>query len=96
MSASNTTTVPRRHRRLRDIFHHRLIAARKVANISAREAATRVGWKSDQSWYNYESAGKLPGPAVTEAMAEALGVDPGYLYGWQDVPRTDPVREGGA
>jgi len=67
-----------------DTFEMRLAIARfHAGNISAKEAALRVG-VSGQAWRNWE-AGKSPGahqPAMLAYIAQQLGVDKDWLrYG---------------
>lgn len=64
-----------------DTFEMRLAIARfHAGNISAREAAMRVG-VSGQAWRNWES-GRSPGahqPAMLAFIAQQLGVDHDWL-----------------
>jgi len=64
-----------------DTFEMRLAIARfHAGNISAKEAALRVG-VSGQAWRNWE-AGKSPGahqPAMLAFIAHQLGVDEHWL-----------------
>ena len=65
----------------RDTFEARLAIARfHAGNISAKEAAMRVG-VSGQAWRNWE-AGKSPGarqPAMLAFIAQQLHVDEDWL-----------------
>lgn len=76
-----------------DTFEARLAMARfHAGNISAREAALRVG-VSGQAWRNWE-AGTSPGahqPAMLAFIAQQLGVDEDWLRngGTLSVPDSD-------
>lgn len=67
------------------LFGQRLKIARERAEMSQDELAQRVGYASRSSIGKIE-AGKrdVTRPKILE-LAQALGVQPGYLMGWRDI-----------
>lgn len=67
------------------LFGQRLKVARERAEMSQDELAQRVGYASRSSIGKIE-AGKrdVTRPKILE-LAQALGVQPGYLMGWRDI-----------
>ena len=66
-----------------------IAAARKRAGITQEELASRVGYKTKSAINKIELGIRdLPQKKIA-AFADALGVTPGYLMGWDETPAQD-------
>lgn len=63
-----------------------ILAARKRLGITQEELASRVGYKTKSAINKIELGIRdLPQKKIA-AFADALGVTPGYLMGWEEKP----------
>lgn len=64
----------------------RILEARKEAGLTQQELAEKIGYKTKSAINKIElGVTDLPRKKVT-AIAQALGVTPGYLMGWDEEP----------
>ena len=67
-------------------LYDRIRTRREQLNMSQEELAKRLGYKSRSTIAKIESGENDITQSKIVAFAKALGVKPGYLMGWEDVP----------
>ena len=71
-------------------LYDRIRTRREQLNMSQEELAKRLGYKSRSTIAKIESGENDITQSKIVAFAKALGVKPGYLMGWEDVPEPSP------
>lgn len=71
-------------------LYDRIRTRREQLNMSQEELAKRLGYKSRSTIAKIESGENDITQSKIVAFAKALGVKPGYLMGWEDVPEPTP------
>lgn len=71
-------------------LYDRIRTRREQLNMSQEELAKRLGYKSRSTIAKIESGENDITQSKIVAFAKALGVKPGYLMGWEDVPSAHP------
>ena len=69
-------------------LYDRIRTRREQLNMSQEELAKRLGYKSRSTIAKIESGENDITQSKIVAFAKALGVKPGYLMGWEDVPES--------
>lgn len=67
-------------------LYDRIRTRREQLNMSQEELAKRLGYKSRSTIAKIESGENDITQSKIVAFANALGVKPGYLMGWEDAP----------
>lgn len=74
-------------------FGERVKERRKAMGLTQLELALRMGFKSKQAIHHIEAGDRNLKQSQVTALAEALGVTPAFLMGWEDSEREKMIGE---
>lgn len=74
-------------------FGERVRARRKAMGMTQEDLAAKIGFKSKQAISHVETGDRNLKQSQVAAIAEALGVTPAFLMGWEDPERVKMIEE---
>ena len=76
-----------------EAFGQRVKARRQALGLTQLELGTKMGFKSKQAICHIENGDRNLKQSQVAALAEALGVTPAYLMGWEESSREKLILE---